>query len=92
MPKCLDCNNIVRFSYREDSYNEAILKRPGLNELVTGAGDCLSGIISPPPSIKFIPKLKYILYLTQIQGHAWTSIASRIVNIIYNKSITVWCN
>jgi RNase P subunit RPR2 len=23
MPKCLDCNNIVRFSYREDSYNEA---------------------------------------------------------------------
>lgn len=23
MPKCLDCNNTVRFSYREDSYNEA---------------------------------------------------------------------
>ena len=23
MPKCLDCNNTVRFSYHEDSYNEA---------------------------------------------------------------------
>ena len=23
MPKCLDCNNITRFSYMEDSYNES---------------------------------------------------------------------
>jgi hypothetical protein len=23
VPKCLDCNNIVKFSYNENSYNEA---------------------------------------------------------------------
>ena len=29
MPKCLDCNNTVRFSYREDSYNEATYNAAG---------------------------------------------------------------
>ena len=29
MPKCLDCGNIKTFSYREDSYNEAIYDEAG---------------------------------------------------------------
>ena len=29
MPKCLVCNNTVRFSYREDSYNEATYNAAG---------------------------------------------------------------
>lgn len=29
MPKCLDCNNTVRFSYMENSYNEATYNAAG---------------------------------------------------------------
>ncbi len=29
MPKCLDCNNITRFTYMEDSYNDAIYTPEG---------------------------------------------------------------
>lgn len=29
MPKCLDCNNTVRFSYLENSYNEATYDAAG---------------------------------------------------------------
>lgn len=29
MPKCLDCNNTRRFSYMENSYNEAIYDKNG---------------------------------------------------------------
>ena len=29
MPKCLDCNNTVRFSYMENSYNEATYNDSG---------------------------------------------------------------
>lgn len=29
MPRCLDCNNTVRFSYMENSYNEATYDAAG---------------------------------------------------------------
>lgn len=29
MPKCLDCSNTERFSYMEDSYNEAVYDSEG---------------------------------------------------------------
>ena len=29
MPKCLDCDNTVRFSYMENSYNEATYSAAG---------------------------------------------------------------
>ncbi len=30
MPKCLDCDNVTRFSYMENSYNEATYSLEGL--------------------------------------------------------------